>query len=251
MDYKGKGRTGVALQPNRYHYVVTTGAIKVEGPSPFAATALTFAETTRGLVGEISLPVSERQGFNRVVEKPQRRPAFGNEVAVRPESENEQLKLALEMSKVNAVQIVAQTGAGKSTRYPLILSDLIKGPILVIEPNAILVANSCEFVSVNIDPNVTTYAGCSSQHERRKFKVVYATANEILSDIITQPSRLDDYRVVYLDEAHDTSGAYYALRCYLFDRKGPARIMLASATMGSTNLEGSDAKRKVRRQKNS
>lgn len=135
---------------------------------------------------------------------------------------------------------IAKTGKGKSTRFPMLLHDYSAGGrVLVIEPSLVLAKNAFRYVN-------QLYKGRAmywdvSRHKNDCAGVVYAPAATIVSAIVNDRSCLENFDYIMLDEAHEPTGIYYALRVFLYGMKGNPSMIFVSATLDGEDDQGSSS----------
>jgi len=136
---------------------------------------------------------------------------------------------------------VAKTGLGKTTKFPfLLLKASGSARILVIEPSIDIAKNVFRYLRSRGVENVALWSltEFSGQFEG----IIYCDGGTAASAVVNDPSALEGFDYVILDEAHETSGVYYALRVLLAAMKGTTDIIFMSATLDGCDDQNIDSK---------
>ena len=119
----------------------------------------------------------------------------------------DQISETLKTASGRAIVLTAETGAGKSTVFPLSLLDKFDGKILMTEPRRLAVLGVANRVADLLDEECGNRVGYRIQLETKKSQ---ATQLEVVTEAILvrelqNDPALEKYNVVVLDEFHERS----------------------------------------------
>ena len=119
----------------------------------------------------------------------------------------DQISETLKTASSRAIVLTAETGAGKSTVFPLSLLDKFDGKILMTEPRRLAVLGVANRVADLLDEECGNRVGYRIQLETKKSQ---ATQLEVVTEAILvrelqNDPALEKYNVVVLDEFHERS----------------------------------------------
>ncbi len=141
--------------------------------------------------------------------------------------------------------VVLPTGMGKTIVALMVMADVIKekkGKILFLAPTKPLVEQHASFVRdflVDCEPQVFTgEVGPKKRDELWKdAKIIIATPQVVVNDLISARTKLDDFALIIFDEAHRATGDYaYVFIAEKYQRK-------RGLALGMTASPGSETKR--------
>jgi len=160
-------------------------------------------------------------------------PVVEDVITLSIESEQETLSRVLARGACS-MKIMCPTAYGKSTRVPLVVAKLISKQVLVIEPVQLLVTNALVFLRKKYGTMVAEQR-CGAPLPNAK--VVYAEVQTVLFALSVDPAFYDSVGVIMVDEAHEMSGPYEALKAYLYGMSGNWNVFYMSATFQGANAE--------------
>lgn len=212
--------------------------VKIRGESPYGLIGRLRAEEIINTVGCVNLDTRVVLDFDpRVPLEPERIVNINDTIHFLAQRVDDVIKEYI-IRGPKLCNWIAKTGKGKSTKFPILLHDYSAGGrVLVIEPTMVLAKNAFRYVN-QTSKNRAMYWDVA-RHKNDCGGVVFAPAATIVSAIVNDKSCLEGFDYIMLDEAHEPTGIYYALRVYLYGLKGTPNIIFVSATLDGEDDQGS------------
>jgi len=132
-------------------------------------------------------------------------------------------------TSMSSKRIILPTGGGKTTRLPQVFKKCLNKAVLVVEPSIFLAESAYSYVYRAIDSTVGLYVDPGGPMPKNA--IVYAAAPAIVLRYMSDEYCLSGFGIVLLDEAHEMTAHYEALKALLL-MAGNVYVYYMSATFG-------------------
>lgn len=147
----------------------------------------------------------------------------------------ERLPVMLATHGTKPFRLNAPTSTGKTTKIPYYIFDITSKPVLVVEPQVDYAYSAFRFNAEK--PHLRTSFVCGDEVFGDCTGVVYTTAETVLKKAVSDTAWFSQFGTIYLDEAHEVTAEYYALRVFVYDALKFMIRIFASATFDSVSVE--------------
>lgn len=145
-------------------------------------------------------------------------------------------EIAASLSRVPNLLVVAEPGAGKTTRVPAVLLNAVAGNVLVLEPRRLAARMAARRVAWELDEELGATVGYQVRFDRvggPATRLHFLTEGVLTRRLLTDPE-LKGVDAVVLDEFHERhleSDLALALLRHLQQRRPTLKLIVMSATL--------------------